>query len=200
MKIWIGIFLIFVLVIITSKLKINIKYLKKEKNEFKVRFDINLGWYLFGFCKIFGISLKEDAVYFLWFKIPYNTMKIEKDSIKMLKDVSVWDFFKSLKLRLEQLKIHLKIGCEDAMLTVFSVFAISTFLSILLARNAKQINQNNYYYQITPIYNANAFQFEICSQISIQTFNLLKAFHAMNRREKDKKVCQIHVKKVPIKI
>ena len=200
MKLLIGIFLGLILAFLTSKLKINIRYLKKEKNSFKIKFNVNLGLYLFGFIKILGISLKEDGVHFLCFRFPYNKMKIDTDSMKILKEFSIWNFLKSLKIRFEKFHLNLKIGTEDMMFTVFLVFALSTFLSILSAKNRKQINLKKFYYKITPIYQVNQLSFEASSQISIQIWNILKSLKTLSESTNEKKEHKVHGKKVPLKI
>lgn len=199
MKIWISIFFILIIGIVTSKFKINTVNLQKEKNSFKIKLNIKLGFYLFGFIKIVSLQFKEDGIYFLFFRFPYKLLKIEKDSLKILKDFSVINFLKSLHIKLDQLNVNLKIGSEDMILTVFSVFAISTFLSILSAKNRKQINLKHYYYKITPIYHTNVLSFQISSKISINTYHLIKAFPSASKSNKSRKEYQIHVKKVPLK-
>ena len=158
------IFFVVILVYMTSKLKINIQSLTKQENSLKIKFRVNVGIYLLGVIKVFGISFKEDGIHFLFFKISYREMKIDQ---KMVKEISVWKLLKSLHPKFEQFAFHLKIGSEDVMLTVFSVFAISTFLSMVSAQNRKQINQKNYCYEIMPIYGKNALSFQASSQISM---------------------------------
>ncbi len=198
MKILISIFFILIIGIFTSKFKVNTIYLEKQKNSLNIKFNIKLSFYLFGIIPIIGIQFKEDGIYFLCFKFPYKLLKIEKDSLKILKDFSVINFLKSLHLKLDQLNINLKIGSEDMILTVFSVFAISTFLSILSAKHRKQINLKQYHYKITPIYNTNILSFQISSKLSIKTYHLIKAFRSASKS--NKKDNQIHIKKVPVKI
>lgn len=198
MKILISIFFILIIGIFTSKFKVNTIHLEKQKNSLNIKFNIKLGFYLFGIIKTIGIQFKEDGIYFLCFKFPYNTLKIDKDSMKLIKDFSVINFLKSLHLKIDQLNINLKIGSEDMILTVFSVFVISTFLSILSAKHRKQINLKQYYYKITPIYNTNVLTFQISSKFSMKTYHLIKAFISASKA--NKKDNQIHVKEVPVKI
>ena len=200
MKILISIFFVVMIGILASKFKINIVYLEKEKNSFKMRFEIRIGLYLFGVIKIFGMKFKEDGMYFLSFRFPYNKLKIDKDSMKILKDFSIIDLLKSFHLRLDKLNLNLKIGSKDMILTVFSVFAISTFLSILSAKNRSQINLKNYYYKITPIYNTNLLSFQISTKISINTYNIIQALISANQSAKNRKQYRMHIKKVPLKL
>lgn len=200
MNIFISIFFALILIILTSKFKINIKYLQKDQKSLKIHFNVNLGMYLFGFIKIFGITLKEDGIHFLIFRFSYNKIKIDKESIKMVKEFSILDILKSLNLKLEQLNINLNIGCENVMLIVFTVCIISTFLSILSSKNRKQINFKNYYYKITPIYNSNELSFYTSMQISMKILNIIKTLLSTNKNTKKHKQYNFHINKSPIKI
>lgn len=175
MKIGISIVFIVIVVLFTSRIKINIPYLNKEPNSFKIKFCINIGLYLFGFLKIFGISLKENEIAFLWFKFSYPKMKIDSTSMKKVKEIYNPKLLQTLNIKLEKFNFSLKIGCEDMIITVFSVFMISTLLSILFAQNSKQINLKNCHYEIIPIYNVNCLSFQASTRISINFFNITKA-------------------------
>lgn len=200
MKIWLGIFLGLILIMLATHLKINVMYLTKQKKSLKIHFKINFGLYLFGLIKIAGISLKEDGIHFLCFKFPYNKMKIDKDSMKVLKDFSISNLLKSLHLKLEQFHLNLKIGTEEMMLTMFFVFAISTFLSILLAKNCKPTKSKNYDYKITPVYNQNQLSFEFSSKISMKTFHVIQMLILIKQNIKKKKEKNVQTKRVLIKI
>ena len=200
MKILIGIFFILILAFLTLKLKINVKWIEKEKNSLKIKFNINLGLYFAGIIKILAISLKEDGVHFLCFRFPYNIVKMDKDSMKILKDFPVFKMLKSLNLKLEQLYFDLELGCEDMIFTTFSVFAISTIVSILFAQQAKQISPKKFHYQIAPVYNTNTLRFRISTKICVKISNLLKILSSLQKYRKIKKQNKISMKKVPIKI
>lgn len=184
MKILICIFFVVVLVYLTSKLKINVQSVTKQENWSKIKFHVNVGIYLLGFIKIFGISFKEDGIYFLCFHFAYPSVKIDKESMKMLKKFSIIHILKMLKIKLNRFHFYLQIGTEDVMLTVFFVYVISTMLSILLARNAPNINLKNYNYQIVPIYNKNALSFRNSAQISLPISCLLKTIVLARKQNK----------------
>lgn len=200
MKILISIFFILAILILTSKIKINMQYLNKDENSFKIRFKMKFGFYLFGFFKIIGITLTEKGIHFLFFRIAYQTLKIEKDSVKFLKEISLAKILKSLNVKLNTLNLQLKIGSEDMLVTVFLVFAISTLLSILFAKNQNHINIKNTYYKIIPVYNMNSLSFQLSTQISIKTFNIIRTWMSKNKFMKYKKENNLHKKEVLIKI
>lgn len=184
MKILSCIFFVVILLYMTSKLKINIRSLTKQENSLKIQFRVNVGIYLLGVIKVFGISFKEDGIHFLCFHFRYPNVKIDKESMKMFKKFSIIDILKMLKIKLDKFHFNLQIGTEDIMLTVFFVCVISTMLSILSAQNAKSINLKNYDYQIAPIYNKNALSFRNSSQISFSIPRLFKTIALLKKQNK----------------
>ena len=195
MKLGIIIFLIFILLLLTSKIKINVVSFEKKKGSFALKFQVKLGFYLFGWIKILGISGKEEGIHFLGFQIPYRNMKIDK---KMIQEVSILSILKSLSFQVDELEMKLKIGTEDMILTVFSVFAISTFFSVLLGKYSHPKKQRKCHYQVMPVYGKNELSFVFSSKISISLFHFLQTFWRIKKMAKSKK--KIHLKNIPLKI
>lgn len=184
MKIFISILVILFLIIFTSRIKVNVISSKKATKGEKIQFKVNLGIYLFGIIKIFGINFKQDGVYFLFFSMPYSKIKINKNELQILKEYSILDSAKLLDLKVNKFYLDLKIGSEEMMLTVFSVFAISTLVSIFLAKHSKGTKRKNYYYKITPMYNVDILEFEISAQVSLKLINFIKNLIATNKNKK----------------
>lgn len=201
MKIGISIFFVLILLVATSKLKVNIVSLQKDEKKSKVDFDIILGIYLLGFIKILGIHLKKDGIHFFGFIIPYKKIKMSNVSIRNFKMFSLRKFFNNLNGKLTKCKFVLKIGTENVFVTIFSVFAIATFWSIFSSKNSKRINIKNYDYKIIPIYNSNELSFQFSSKISINLLNIFKAFFFIKRENKVKKAKKMSIgQKSPLKI
>lgn len=186
MKILICIFLVVIFTGLTSQLKINIRSLTKQKNLPKVQFHVNVGIYLLGFIKIFGISLQENGIQFLGFHFAYPSVKIDQESMKMFKKYSVRELFQSLNIKLNQFDFTMQVGTEDVMLTVFLVTVISGVLSVWSAKNAGNINLKNYHYQITPVYNENRLSFRGSSQISLTMFHFVKTIILLKKQKQGK--------------
>lgn len=176
MKILVGIFLVLCLSLITSKFKINVVSLQKERCSKKVDFDVNIGLYLLGIVKILSIHLKKEGIYFFGWSIPYKNLQMNNFKMKDLKITSILEFLKILDFKLNEFKIDLKIGTEDVLFTVFSVFAISTFLSVFFAKNRKKVNQKKCNYCIVPVYNSNELSFRISLKLSLNMVNFIKVF------------------------
>lgn len=187
MKILISIFFVVFLLLITSKVKIKVVSLQKERNSKKIDFDVNLGFYLLGFIKVVNIHLKKDGIYFLCWSIPYQNLKMTNLKVKDFKILAILEILKILKVQLNEFKIDLKIGTEDVLLTVFSVFAVSTFLSIFFAKNRKKVNPKNYYYHVVPIYNSNELSFKLSLKLSINMIDFVKVFLVQKQKLRENK-------------
>ena len=132
MKIVIGIFLFF-LAVEFSSFRIDIKTLKKESKNEKVKYDIGLKFYLFGFLKIFGMSFLDKKKRFLFFEFKKKTeSKTSQYTFSLIKNLKI------INAKIDRLKITVNVGFEEIGLTVFSVFGISTLLSFLLAHEGTQ--------------------------------------------------------------
>lgn len=201
MKILISILLIGWIFIATSKIKIHVISLKKEKQLSKTHFNIKLGWYIFGVVKIAGMTVQNDGMHFGKFVIPYRKVKIENMEMQNWKDVSFWDVFKILNLKFRELEINVEVGTENVMLTIFSVFAISTFLSIFSARNREKIKREKFYYKVSPIYQSNELRIEISAKIEMTLIRFIKALMYINQEAKRKQMNKIHItQKSPLEI
>ena len=177
MKIFICLLVVFFVLLYMSDLKLNLEKLEKANYCAKVKYSAKLGLYLFGFIKIFGVNFKEDGIHFLFFKIPYKKIKIDKENLKLyIKKDNIKENFKNLNLKLEKMNFILNIGVENVQLTVLLTFMISIILSLLPARYLKQINMKNYNYEIIPNYNLNTFVFKFSLKISCKLTNLMKFF------------------------
>lgn len=197
MKIFICVLVVFFILFFSSRLRLNLKYFEKTNFSFNIKFHANVGLYLFGFIKVFGISFKEDGIHFLFFKIPYKKFKVDKSNMK--KYISK-ENFKNLKPRIEKMNLKLNIGIEDVGLTVFLVFTISTFLSVLSARYRNQINMKNYNYQIIPNYNVNTFGVKLSFKVSENILNLIKTVILFNKIKKQKNTYSKYILQNPLRI
>lgn len=187
MKILISIFFVVFLILVTSKVKINILSLQKDRSSKKVDFDVNVGFYLLGIIKILSIHLRKEGIYFWGWSIPYKNLQMDNLKMKDFKMTSVLEFLKILDFKLNEFKVDLKIGTEDVLFTIFSVFAISTFLSLFFAINRKKVNRRNCYYHVMPIYNSNELSFRISLKLSINMMNFIKAFFVQKEKLQTKK-------------
>ena len=107
--------------------------------------------------------------------------------VKDFKILAILEILKILKIQLNEFKMDLKIGTEDVLLTVFSVFAVSTFLSIFFTQNRKKVNSKNYYYHVVPIYNSNELSFKLSLKLSINMIDFVKVFLVQKQKLRENK-------------
>ena len=106
------------------------------------------------------------------------------------KDFSFQDLklLKKIKPNVSLLNLELKIGTEDAILTSFIVFLISTGISILLPHVIKRYDKNKYKYLITPLYfQKNLYQIKLNCIIEIKLVHIINMIYIfIKKRRSDK--------------
>lgn len=200
MIIFICLLVVFFILFFNSHLKLNLKYLEKHSFTSKLKFDVNIGLYLFGFIKLFGLNFKEDGIHFLFCKIPYKKIEIDKNNIKSMKKYTAKDSFKYLNPKIEKMNLKLNIGVEDVRFTVFFVFVFSTFLSVVTAKYRTQINMKNYNYEIISNYNVNTLNFKFSFKISEKVVNLARTLILLNKIRKNEKIHEKYITRKPLQI
>lgn len=191
MIIFISIFFILYIMFFTSKLKITIKNCQKDKLNFKIKFNINIGIYVFGIVKICEISLDEKCIKILCFNIPYQKLDLKKMNMKNTDFKKIKKSFSKLNLKIDKFNFDLNIGCEEIAVVTFLTFLISSLFSLVLCKFG---NFKNCYYKINPVYNANLLEFKLQSVISVRLINIV--ILAVNiRKNKSKKKMSLSMKK-----
>lgn len=120
--------LFFLLILIFSTIKLNIKEIKisNYENGFKKKLEkkinIFLEVYLFGIIKIGKINLNKKI--FNKMKTKFDFKKISKNA-KKIEQIKILKLLNLLRIRIEEANLNAQIGTEGLILTVFAV----TFLS-----------------------------------------------------------------------
>ena len=185
MKIFIYLLVVFFILFFSSRLKLDLKYFEKNSISSELRFHANVGLYLFGFIKIFGINFKEDGIHLLFFRIKYKKFEFNKNNMK---NYISKDNLKNLNPKIEKLDLNLNVGIEDVMLTAFLIFTIATFVAVLSAKYRNQINMKNYNYRIIPSYNVNMLGIKLSCKISENILNLIKTIMLFNKIKQRKNI------------
>ena len=190
--------------IIFSKLKLVVKELEFEMNgkeKAKNNYEIKVGLYLYGRIKIIGITLEEDKIKFLNFKLPYKTLKqtklyqnmIKKDAIELDKQV-LKDNISLLDMKFEKVNLNVKFGTESTLITSFLTFAVSTAISFILRKGITKYSPKKHKFIITPLYENRdnievyleliaSFKFMNIVKVLIELNNLSKKEHIKNKFE-----------------
>ena len=176
--------MLFFLIILFSTIKINLKKLEasnigKEKIEYD--FLINIGLYMFGIIKIFGISISKNKI-----EKSKLVKKMHLEDIhpkpSMLKELS--EDIKKLHYTLQLFYLKLDIGTEDILLTSGIVWLISTAISIYIPYKfkgkTKDIN-----YKILPLYKSkNLFKISLNCIINIKMVHIISIIYIYLKKKR----------------
>lgn len=191
------IILFFVLGLVFSKIKINVKKLdfKMFRNElFEKDYLVNIGIYLFGKIKVFGITFKDNNMQFMGKNLNLENIKrskfyknFEQSDIKDLDRKTIIDKIKNLNLRFEKFNLDLSLGTDSTLITSFLIFAVSTIISLIVKKGVSKYNPKKHRFIITPRYeNCNLANIYLECILSVKTTNIVKIFMYINKISKDK--------------
>ena len=179
---------LFIFMVILSTLKFQIKNFEitniKENNKHILpNYEIKISLYLFNKIKWFSIKLNNKKI-----KNMYKNMKLDKiDFKKIEQDFKLEDlkYIKTLQPKFSYLNFKVKIGVEDAVLTSFIIFTISTIISILLPYTIKKYEKDKYYYQILPLYiNKNAYEIKLNCIIEVKMVHIINIIYVLVKKRR----------------
>lgn len=112
------------------------------------------------------------------------------------KNFNILDFIKVLlkeiKPEILKIKLNLKIGVEDIMVTTYAIPVISTLISFILKLTVKDVDLKNkrrdYYYKIEPIYNKNIINLRLNCIINVKIVHIINIIYIflIKKRRSDK--------------
>lgn len=162
------------------------KKIKQSQSKIAQDYRVIISLCLFDKIKWFGIHLNSAKM-----KKMYSKMQLEKMDLKKLeKNFKFEDLkiMKELKVEISYFKLNVKIGTEDAILTSFIVFIISTIISMLLPHTIKKYEKNKYYYEIMPLYqNANIYEIKFDSIIKVKMVHIINVIYVFWKKRRGEK-------------
>lgn len=168
-------FIILIISILLSTLKINIEKFKLINVNLENRKLINkifIEIYLFGIFKIFKIKLKNN--YF-------------KRNNKILKNKKVINILFDKKIKLEKANIKIELGTKNIQSTVASVFIVNNIISIIFAKKIKKFEDNKFFYSVLPLYNSqDILQISLNSIISIKYVHIIYIIYSLLKESRGK--------------
>ena len=188
------IFLIILLSILTIKIKIeiiNLKFISKNQNKLNKNYKIKITIYTFFKIPVLLLKITNEKIQ----KIINNEnfiKTIKKQELKLIKnkndiDVEVIQGLKSVKLEIEEMDLKIDIGTENAATTAFLVPIISTILAMILSKKIKKYN-NKQIFSITPIYiNQNLINVEFSGIFEIKMIHIINTICILNKKRKGDK-------------
>lgn len=182
-------FSFFALGFIFSSVNINVKQFdihNKEKIN-DISFDnieIIISIKLFKFLKLINIKINEEYIIFCGIKLKLNKLYKIESKDKLVKDIFnitkiIKENYKEVDFnlvypKLEKFNMKLNLGTENASITSFLIFIVSTFLTLILKKFIDKYDPKKYSYQIMPVYsNLNQFSLKLNTNIKFETINIL---------------------------
>ena len=154
-------FILFLIIILTSDIKITVLNIDINRKE-KVKFKTNIGLVAFSKIKLFSININE------------NTVKKVKIKRKIISFKDIKKYLQMLKINIEKLNLKLEIGTENVIATTSLVAAVSTVISVLLAKCVKEHKKGKIYYIVKPIYQEqNQVKIDGTGIISLKVVNII---------------------------
>jgi len=168
-------FIIFIIVISTStiKIEINEKIIDSYKKFKNLKYVVSIK--AFNKVKIFSFKITQE-------KIGKSNRIIKigyKEILRILRYI-----FKTEKIKIEKFKLNLRLGTENSILTSYIVASISSIISILLARRIDDFSNDKYEYQIIPEYiDKNVLKLSINCIISIKLVHIIYMIYVLKRKD-----------------
>jgi len=147
------ILLILIIIILTGTIKTKVFEVDISGNNAK--FNVQIGIYLFNKIKIFSSKINEKKLEKLSnskFALKFNNFNFNKIPIKTLTPKRIKEYLKILNINLEKLNLNIEIDTENILIATFLIPTISSFLAIILSISVKKYKEENYYYNIKPLY------------------------------------------------
>lgn len=121
---------------------------KKELKEiiknrfFYINYDIQFNFYMFSFIKIFSLRADNSNIKIFGKSINRNKFieKMKMENMKIDAKMSLKDIRKTFP-RLKKLKLYMKLGTEEPIVTAILTTTLNTFLVVILSELSKKSKQ-----------------------------------------------------------
>ena len=135
-----------------------------KKNIKKAEYDIKIGLYFWGFIKIGSIKLSNGFVKFLFLKKSINELKNSNIYLKNIKTKidkipkrKMFEDFKKINFKLENLKFDLELGTDSVVVTSVLIGIISAIISSSMQVYIEKFNKEKYKWKILPNFEEKIF-------------------------------------------
>ena len=185
-------FLILVLVIIFSELKIKINKfeLLREKHNTDLKYNVKIGLYFLGKIPIFfyNFSEKKSSKFINKNhigKIAKKLPKMNNNKMNLHKKTILNIIQKSVKITVFKLKMY--VDTENVIITSYLVGIISIIIPNLLRKNIVNVNSEKFNYKIQPIYkNHNFIYLKLNSIFSIKLVHIINMLKVMGGNKNER--------------
>lgn len=185
------IFLIILLAFITIRIQVKLKNLEFDSNKqehFNKNYVVEIKLYIFNFIPILKSKITNKKI----LKI-INNEKIKKElkrqEVKLVEnrkdiDIKAIKSLKNIKVQIDEMKLDVTIGTENASITAFIIPIISTVIAIFLSRQVHEYNDKQIF-SIKPIYiNQNLINIEFSGIFQIKMIHIINTICILNKKRK----------------
>ncbi|MCI8641489.1 MAG: hypothetical protein HFJ59_06465 [Clostridia bacterium] len=189
------IFLIIFLAVVTIRIQVKLKNLEFDSNKqehFNKNYVVEIKLYIFNFIPILKSKITNKKI----LKIINNEKikkELKKQEVKLVenrKDIDIKNTIKSLKnirVQIDEMKLNITIGTENASITAFMIPIISTVIAIFLSRQIHEYNDKQIF-SIKPIYiNQNLINIEFSGIFQIKMIHIISTICILNKKRKGDK-------------
>lgn len=188
------IFLILILAIITIRMKIklkNIEFNSRNKEHLSRNFLVEIKLYIFNFIPILKFKITNNGI----LKFINNEKikrELKKQEVKLVEnrkniDIETINSLKNIKVQIDEMRLDITIGTEDASITAFVIPIISTIIAIFLSRQVQEYNEKQIF-SIKPIYiNQNLINIEFSGIFQIKMIHIISTICILNKKRKGDK-------------
>ncbi len=173
-----------ILILVFSKIRlqiINFRFDTQSKKHINNGYKIWIKLYVLGFFPIFRIQITKAKLE----KVKWREKIIKEIDLEELKNRNLYKQTKSIlkKLNIVIKQIHLKIniGTENASYTSMIVPILSTIITILLSKTAK--NAKNQFFVINPVYqNQNLVNLDFSGIFEVKLSHIINIVYKLNKK------------------
>lgn len=166
----------------TIKIRIsNFEFSNVEK--IKTKYIVNISVFLLNKIKWLSFNLDKTKIKKMSEKIHLKKIDIRKLEKNMqfedLKEII------NIKPKISSLRLNVKLGVEDVVLTSYLIPIICTILAVILPYITKEIDRKNINYKIEPVYNnGNIYHVKLDTVLEIKVINILNAVYRIYKSRK----------------
>lgn len=183
-----------ILMVLTIRIKFeltNFIFNSENKNHFNRDYEMKVILYVFYKIPILKTKINNNKIK----KITNNDkvkQSIKKQEIRIMEnrkdfDKEIVKGLKSIKIEVEEMKLNVFIGTENASLTAFIIPVISTILAMVLSRCIVKHNEKQIF-SITPVYiNQNLINIEFSGIFQIKMIHIINTICILNKKRKGDK-------------
>lgn len=181
-------FLIWGILILFSDIKIEIKQLEFSNVLYPhmvYDFTVCIGFYFMNTIKLLRFTVNKAKLERSKLVNKISIKEVEKN-VKINKEL--WEHLKTIKPKLQALKLNASIGTEDAVLTSITTLVLATLLSILLPYVVEPKHQPQITYKIEPLYQGkNIIDFSLHCIIYVKMVHIMNIIYIYLRKRRVEK-------------